>query len=140
MRRSIISTTFRRRSSRAPLGDYLGEYLGEYLGDYARRCWELLCLNNYPTFMGAGYACAGVTATSLFFGSFYVALIFLVLNLLTSLVLETVITGAEIPCGNRRDISPRCVPRYIAEMRRRVRFGRRCECKQRRLRRHRRWR
>lgn len=41
--------------------------------------------------MDAGYACLPNAPSSLFFGSFYVVVIFVVMNLLTSFILESVI-------------------------------------------------
>jgi hypothetical protein len=41
--------------------------------------------------MDAGYACLPGPVSSLFFGSFYVVVIFVVMNLLTSFILESVI-------------------------------------------------
>jgi hypothetical protein len=46
---------------------------------------------SFNIFMDAGYACLPSVPSSLFFGSFYVVVIFVVMNLLTSFILESVI-------------------------------------------------
>jgi len=55
-------------------------------------CWVLTNGNNFNVFMGAAYACAPHAAATAFFGSFYVAVFFLVTNLLTSFILQSVVT------------------------------------------------
>eukprot|EP00967_Tisochrysis_lutea_P002196 scaffold2768_cov32-Tisochrysis_lutea.AAC.2 len=51
----------------------------------------LATLSSFNIFMDAGFACLPDYFSSLFFGSFYVVVIFVVMNLLTSFILESVI-------------------------------------------------
>jgi len=48
---------------------------------------QLCLLRSFNIFMDAGYACLPGTSASLYFGSFYVVVIFVVMNLLTSFIL-----------------------------------------------------
>ena len=59
--------------------------------------WALVMVNNYGVYMDAGYACDPTSGhrTTLFFGAFYFVLIVLLINLLTSFVLESVLSSFD---------------------------------------------
>jgi len=60
-------------------------------------------LNNFQVFMDAGYACASKGYTSMFFGGFYMVVVFLVMNLLSSFVLESVISSFDSADASYRE-------------------------------------
>jgi len=53
--------------------------------------WALLMVNNYWVYMDAGYKCIGHVQATVYFAAFYFCLVFLLINLLTSFVLESVL-------------------------------------------------
>ncbi|EOD07770.1 Two-pore ion channel [Emiliania huxleyi CCMP1516] len=69
-------------------------------------CWVLTNGNNFNVFMGAAYACAPHAAATAFFGSFYVAVFFLVTNLLTSFILQSVVTTAWTGAASELSAAP----------------------------------
>ena len=57
--------------------------------------WALVMVNNYGVYMDAGYACDRSHRTTVFFVGFYFTLVVLLFNLLTSFVLESVLSSFD---------------------------------------------